>query len=113
MTATAFAPRSLRVSSASLLPVLPDGRLGRLDQQLAAGVAAEVPAEEVEPLGEVDDPRLVLVQGQAPPGQPSRQPFPYALGLLPGMAADGEIIGIPDRHRGVIRAPTRLVGPAW
>jgi hypothetical protein len=113
MTAPAFEPRSVPHLVREPPPVLPDGRLGRLDQQLAAGVAAEVPAEEVKALGEVDDPRLVLVQGQAPHGQPSRQPFPDAFGLLPGMTADREIIGVSHRDRGVLAHPggvgTRLV----
>jgi len=34
---------------------------------------------------------LSSFQGQAPFGQPSRQPFPYALSLPPGVAAGREI----------------------
>jgi hypothetical protein len=92
--------------------VFPDGRLGRLDQQLAAGVAAEGPAEEVEPLGEVHDPGLVLVQRQAPFRQPSLQPFPYALGLLSGETAGHKIVGVPDRNRGVIPRTVGVVAVA-
>jgi hypothetical protein len=76
------------------LPVPPDGRLGRLDQQLAVGVAADAPAEEVETLSEADDARLVLVQRQPPLGQPPSEPRLDLLGLLPGAAAGGEVIGL-------------------
>jgi hypothetical protein len=76
------------------LPVPPDGRLGRLDQQLAAGIAADVPAEEVKTLSEVGNARLVLVQGQPPLGQPPGEPRLDLPGMLPGVAADGEIIGL-------------------
>jgi hypothetical protein len=82
--------------------VLPDGRPGRFDQQLAAGVAAEAEPQEVEPLREVDDVRLVLVQGQPPGGQPSGKPRPDLLGLLPGVAADDEVIGVSDQDRGAL-----------
>ena len=43
-------------------PEPPDGRLGRLDQQLAL-VAADIEPQEVQALAEVDDLRLVLVEG--------------------------------------------------
>jgi hypothetical protein len=76
--------------------------LGRLDQQLAVAVAADVPAEEIEPLGEVDDARLVLVQGQSPLGQPPGEPCLDLLGLLPGVAAGGEVVSVPDQGRGVL-----------
>jgi hypothetical protein len=39
----------------------------------------------------MDDSRLVLVQGQSPPGQSSRQLVPYAFSLPPAVAADGEV----------------------
>src|SRR6266536_2761640 len=53
-------------------PEPPDGRLGRLDQQLAAGVAADAEPGKVEALTEVDDLRLVLSEGQPPGRQPLR-----------------------------------------
>ena len=65
MTASAFDPRSVRISSASRCRCFLDGRLGRLDQQLGAGVAAEVPAEEVEPF--VRETILVLSSFRARP----------------------------------------------
>jgi hypothetical protein len=51
-----------------------DGLCARLDEQLAVGVAAEVECEEIEPVAQVHDPGLGLVEGQPsrlqPPGQP-------------------------------------------
>ena len=44
-------------------PGPPDRGLGRLDQQFAVGVAADVEPEEVEALAEADNTRLVLVGG--------------------------------------------------
>jgi hypothetical protein len=71
------ANRSLRIGASSItdascepFPEPPDGRPGRLDQQLAV-IAADVEPEEVETLAEVDDFRLVLVEGQ-----PSRMSRP-------------------------------------
>ena len=94
MTATRVAAAQDAHLGREPFPEPPDGRLGRLDQQLAAGVAAEVPAEEVEPFAEVDDSRLVLVEGQPPFGQPSRQLVPYVFGLQPAVAADGKVVGL-------------------
>ena len=42
-------------------PEPPDGRLGRLDQQLAIGVAADVEPEEIKAPAGVDDERLVAI----------------------------------------------------
>ena len=84
------------------LPVPPDGRLGRLDQQLAVTIAADVPAEEVETLSEADDPRLVLVQRQPPLGQPPGELRLDLPGLLPGAAAGGEVVSVPDQGRRVL-----------
>jgi hypothetical protein len=79
-------------------PEPPDGRLGRLDQQLAV-VAADVEPEEIEALAEVDDLRLVLVEGQAPGCQPLRELCLDLLGLLLAVAEHDHVVGIPDRHR--------------
>ena len=49
------------------------GRLARSDQQLAV-IAADGEPQEVEALVEVDDARLVLVEGQPPGRQPLGQP---------------------------------------
>jgi hypothetical protein len=82
--------------------VPPDSRFGRFDQQLLAWVAAEAEPEEIEPRGEGDDVRFVLVQGKAPGCQPSGELRPDSLGLLPGVAADDEVVGVPDQDRGVL-----------
>jgi hypothetical protein len=76
-----------------------DGRLGRLDQQLAV-IPADIEPEEVKALAEVDDLRLVLVESQAPGRQPSRQPRLDLPGLLLAVAEHDHIIGVPDRYRG-------------
>src|ERR1039457_7077307 len=92
-----------------LFPVLPDRFLRRFDQQLAVAVTADGPAEEVEPLGEVDYPRLVLVDGHSASGEPSFKPRLDLLGLLPGVAADGEIVGISDQNGGILLDPGLVV----
>jgi hypothetical protein len=79
--------------------VLPDSRRGWLDQQLAAWIAAEAEPQEVESPGEGDNVCLVLVQGQAPLGQPSGQPRLDLLSLLPGVAAGDKVVGVPDQRR--------------
>jgi len=76
-----------------------DGRPGRLDQQLAV-VTADVEPEEVEALAEVDDLRLVLVEGQAPGRQPLREPRLNLFGLLLAVAEHDHVVGVPDRDRG-------------
>jgi hypothetical protein len=81
-------------------PDPPDGRRGRLDQQLAVGVAAHVEAEEIEAVIEADHFRLVLVEGQAPGRQPLREPRLDLSGLLLAVAEHDHVIGIPDRDRG-------------
>src|SRR6266487_1273634 len=58
-----------------------DGRLARLDQQLAA-VASDVEAQEVHPVVEVDDGRFGLVEGQTPGLQPRGKPCLDLLGLV-------------------------------
>ena len=81
-------------------PDPPDGRRGRLDQQLAVRVAAHIEAEEIKTLIEADDLRLVLVEGQSPRRQPLRQPRLDLGGLLLAVAEHDHVIGVPDRHRG-------------
>ena len=63
-------------------------------------VAADVEPEEVKALAEVDDPRLVLVEGQAPGRQPLRQPRLDLLGLLLAVAEHDHVIGVPDQRPG-------------
>ena len=99
MTAAAFEPRRVRISDAEPFPEPPDGRLGRLDQQLAL-VAADVEGEEVKALAEVDDLRLILVEGQAPWRQPLRQPRLDLDSLLLAVAEHDHVVGVPDHDRG-------------
>jgi len=90
------------------LPDPSDGRLARLDQRLAV-VAADVESEEVEALVEADDARLVLVEGQTPGRQPAGEPGLDLERLLPGVAQDDEIIGVPDRCRAARHDPTGVL----
>jgi hypothetical protein len=80
-------------------PEPPDGRFGRLDQQLTV-IAADVEPEGVETFAEVDDLRFVLVEGQSPGRQPLRKPRLDLSGLFLAVAEQGHVIGVPDRHRG-------------
>ena len=99
MTAAAFEPRSARISPASLLAEPPDGRAARHDQQLPVPVAADVEPEEVEPLREVHDLGLVLVEGKSPGREPLGELSLDLLCLLPGMTAGDQVVGIPDHNR--------------
>ena len=74
----------------------PDGRIARHDQQLSVTVTAHVEPQEIEPLGEVHDLGLVLVEDKAPGREPFRELRLDLLGLLPGMAAGDQVIGVPD-----------------
>jgi len=51
-------------------PDPPDGLLAGLDQQLVVGIAADVEPQEIEPLGQVDDLGLGLVEAKTPGRQP-------------------------------------------
>ena len=67
MTAIAFEPRKVRISSASRFRIrLTASVLGLISSLPAGAVAADVESQEVEALVEVDDVRLVLVEDQAP-----------------------------------------------
>ena len=74
------------------------GRLGRLDQQFAR-LAADVEPEEIEALVEVDDARLVLVEGQPPGRQPLGQACLDLFGLLPAGAQGDKVVGVADQYR--------------
>ena len=63
-------------------------------------VAADIESQEVKALAEVDDARLVLVEGQAPGCQPLRQPRLDLAGLLLAVAEHGHVVGVPDQDRG-------------
>ena len=114
MIGLSLAMTAVRVRSAQCahlgrepFPEPPDGRLARLDQQLGA-VAADVESQEVEPvLGEVDDLRLVLVEGQTPGRQPFRKPRLDLFGLLTGVAEHDHIVGVPDQR------PVNLAWSHW
>jgi hypothetical protein len=70
-------------------------------------IAAQGEPEEVDPIVEVHDAGLVLVEGQPAGGQPFRQPRLDLLGLLPGVTADDHVIGVPDQDR----SPRHRCGP--
>ena len=73
MTARALAPRRDQRFGAEPLPDPSDGRLARLDQQLAV-IPADVESQEVKAFFEGDDARLVLVEGKASGRQPVGEP---------------------------------------
>ena len=54
------------------------------------------------------DPGLVLVDGKTPGLQPLGQPRLDLFGLLPGLTAHREIVGVSHQHRG---ARHRYTGP--
>ena len=74
------------------------GRAG-FDQQLAVAVAADIEAQEIVPGLQRHDAGLVEVEGQAPGCQPRRQLGLDMLCLLPGMAADHEVVAVTHQHR--------------
>jgi hypothetical protein len=81
------------------LPEPLDGLGARFDQQLAVAVAPKVESPEVEPfLIEADDPGLGLVEGQAPRRQPLSQPSLDLFGLLSGVTAGDQIVGVPRQR---------------
>ena len=82
------------------------GRFARADQQLGAE-AADGESQEVEALIEVDDTRLVLVEGQPPGRQPLCQICLDPFGLRLGSAQGDKIIGVADQHG---RAQRRRTG---
>ena len=59
-------------------------------------------AQEVEPLGEVHDPRLALVEGQPPGCQPLGEPRFDLLCLLLAVAEHRDVVGVSDQDRGVL-----------
>ena len=71
-------------------------------------VAADIEPQEIEPVGQVHDPGLVLVDGKTPGLQPLGQPRLDLFGLLPGLTAHREIVGVSHQHRG---ARHRYTGP--
>ena len=75
-------------------PESSDGLPAGFDQQLAVGVAADVEPQEVAALGEVDDSRLVLVEGQTPGCQPPGESRLDLLGLFTAVTDRNEVIGL-------------------
>src|ERR1700681_1452201 len=63
-------------------------------------ITADVEPEEIEAIFKVDDACLVLVETQSPRGQPRGKSRLDLFGLLPGMTADGQIVGIPHQDWG-------------
>ena len=76
MNASALAPRRAVASADSRSPDPSHCLLARLGQELAVGVAADAEPEEVEPLAEVDDPGLGLVEGEGPWAPATRRAVP-------------------------------------
>jgi hypothetical protein len=80
-------------------------------------VATQVEPEEVEAFFEVDDARLVLVEDQTPGCQPARKLFLDLFGLLPGIAAGDQVIGLcraPDyAELGRSALASGVAGPVW
>ncbi len=68
-------------------------------QRTRSNHATSCRSQEVEPLGEVHDPGLGLVERKAPRRQPRGQPRLDLLGLLPGLAAGDQVVGVPGHRR--------------
>jgi hypothetical protein len=69
--------------------------------ELLAAMAADVKPQEVAALVlEVDDARLVLVEGQAPGRQPRGYPRLDLLGFLSCVAQRQQVIRVDDQDRG-------------
>src|ERR1035437_10572049 len=62
-------------------------------------LAADLVAQEVEPLRKVDDAGLGFIECQPSPLQPPGQPRLDLFGLLPGVAAHDQVIGISRERR--------------
>jgi len=76
--------------------------LAGFDEHLRAGagvVAADVEGQEVEPVVEVDDSGLVLVDGQTFRLQPGAQPVPDRFGLFAAVAQGHEVIRVGHHGR--------------
>src|SRR6266511_4266682 len=87
-----------------------DGRRARFDQQLAIAIAADVEPQEVEPLGEGHDPCLVLVEDKPTGCQPLGELGLDLFGLLSGVSADDQVVGVADHNRAA--RPDRTGVPA-
>jgi hypothetical protein len=84
-----------------------DGGFAGFDDQLAVASAGGEP-EEVEPVVEVDDARLVLVEGQSSGCQPGGEPRFDLFGLLPGIAEGDHVVGVPDQRWGAAFRALRI-----
>jgi hypothetical protein len=82
----------------------------RLDQQLAVAVAADVEPQEIEPLGEVHDLGLVLVEGETSGRQPLGEPCLDPLGVLLGESTHDQIVGLCRPADYADRGVSGLVG---
>lgn len=72
ITVSALVPRSARISVAIFFRNRLIAALLGFGQQLDA-VAADGEPQEIEPLGEGDDPGLVFIEGETPGVQPIRE----------------------------------------
>ena len=70
-----------------------------LMSSLPFGIAAEIESEEIEPLRKGDDPGLGFIERQPSRLQPPGQPRLDLFGLLPGVAAHDQVIGISSERR--------------
>ena len=103
ITVSVVAPRRSRSSSASLRRVFFSRVRAGFGEHFGAAcgvVAAYVEGEEVESAVDVGDPRLVLVEGQAPRFQPGAQPRFDLFGLFAAVAQGHEVVGVGDDGRG-------------
>ena len=76
-----------------------DGLGARFDKQLTVRVAAKIEPEEIEPLRKGNDPGFGVVERQPSWLQLPGQLRLDLLGLLPGVAARDQVIGISGKHR--------------
>jgi hypothetical protein len=103
-TIAVFAPRRARISGGEALPDPSDNGLAGFDEQLAM-VAADGEPEKVESVVEVDNTRLVLVEGKTPGRQPHGQPCLDLFSFLPGVAEGDHVVGVPYQRGRVSFSP--------
>src|SRR5262245_36248773 len=72
----------------------PDQELVSCPGGLRTAVELDMEAQEVEPLGQVDDARLFLGEGQTAFGQPGREVLLHAIGVFLALAADYLVVRV-------------------
>src|SRR5699024_8702519 len=85
---------------------LPRGLRGPGQDLPAGGVAPDREPEEVEPLGQVHDLCLVLVERQSSWSEPSGQPCLDRQGFLTRVAHDHEVVRVTDHGGGAGTIPS-------